>query len=207
MDKLLRLDLQHFAEEGEGGAGNQKTDPADNLEGQQQEPQQQDSQQQEDKLLPQSDVNNLIAKETKKTQEKLLKQLGIEDFKSAKEGLEKFREWQESQKTEAQKQSERLQEYETQSQKLANENESLKAQNAAILAGVQKDAIEDVVTLAKPLVSDEVDMNVAIGKVLEKYPHFKGEAEETSKPVYTTGPNQKQRPTEMDQWIQAFKQQ
>ena len=63
----------------------------------------------EEKLFRQEDVNNIVAREAKKAQEKLLKQLGIDDFDSAKEGLEKFREWQESQKTEAEKQAEQLQ--------------------------------------------------------------------------------------------------
>ena len=46
----------------------------------------------------QKDVNNLVAKETKKAVEKLLKELGVEDVKSAKEGLSKFKEIQEAQK-------------------------------------------------------------------------------------------------------------
>ncbi|MGM0816040.1 MAG: hypothetical protein ACQEUO_10980 [Bacillota bacterium] len=208
-DKLLRLDLQHFAEEGEGGAGDgNNADPAANPEGQQpsgQEPQ--NPSQEGEKTFTQEDVSSIASKEAKKAQEKLLKQLGVSDFKSAKEGLQKLQEIEDSKKTEAEKMADSLKDYETKYETVSNENESLKAQIAAMGAGVQADAVQDVVTLAKPLVSDEVDMNAAIEKVLEKYPHFKGEAAEPSKPVYTTGPNQKQRPTEMDQWIQAFKQQ
>src|SRR5690625_6266165 len=57
----------------------------------------------EDNTFSQEDVNNIVAREAKKAQEKLLKQLGIEDFDNAKEGFQKFQEWQESQKTEAEK--------------------------------------------------------------------------------------------------------
>ncbi|NUJ19290.1 hypothetical protein FKN04_22415 [Bacillus glycinifermentans] len=206
MDKFLRLNLQHFAEEGEGAGAGNNADPAANPEGQQ--PSGQDPQnpsQEGGKTFTQEDVKRIAAKEKKQGLEKFLKELGFEDFDNAKDGVKKFREWQESQKTEAQKQAERLQEYETKYETVSNENESLKAQIAAMGAGVQADAVQDVVTLAKPLVSDEVDMNAAIEKVLEKYPHFKGEAAEPPKPVYTTGNHQKQRPTEMDQWIQAFK--
>src|SRR5690606_25432631 len=60
----------------------------------------------------QEDINNIVARKVKKAQEKMLKQLGIEDFQSAKEGLQKFREWQDAQKTEAEKQAERLKELE-----------------------------------------------------------------------------------------------
>lgn len=199
MDKFLRLDLQHFAEEGEGGAGaTNNADPAANPEGQQQGGQDpQNPSQEGEKTFTQEDVSSIAAKEAKKAQEKLLKQLGVSDFKSAKEGLQKLQEIEDSKKTEAQKQAERLQEYETQSQKLASENESLKAQMAAITAGVQADAVQDVVTLAKPLVSDEVDMNAAIEKVLEKYPHFKGGAsEEDDTAFYTVGDHKKQTKTD-----------
>lgn len=199
MDKFLRLDLQHFAEEGEGGAGaTNNADPAANPEGQQQGGQDpQNPSQEGEKLFTQEDVKRIASKEKKQGLENFLKELGFEDFENAKDGVQKYREWQESQKTEAQKQAERLQEYETQSQKLASENESLKAQMAAITAGVQSDAVQDVVTLAKPLVSDEVDMNAAIAKVLEKYPHFKGEAgEEDDTAFYTVGDHKKQTKTD-----------
>ncbi|MEC2212641.1 hypothetical protein P9G44_18345 [Bacillus paralicheniformis] len=208
MDKFLRLNLQHFAEEGEGSGAGNNADPAANPEGQQQSGQDpQNPSQEGEKTFTQEDVSSIAAKEAKKAQEKLLKQLGVSDFKSAKEGLQKLQEIEDSKKTEAEKMAESLKDYETKYETVSSENESLKAQIAAMGAGVQADAVQDVVTLAKPLVSDEVDMNAAIEKVLEKYPHFKGEAAEPEKPVYTAGPNQKQRPTEMDQWIQAFKQQ
>src|SRR5690606_24702469 len=136
---------------------------------------QQTAQEAEVKTFTQEDVNNIVAREVKKTQEKLLKQLGIEDFNSAKEGLQKFREWQEAQKTEAEKQAERLQKLETDYQSVASENEMLKAQLSALKAGVNPDSVQDVVILAKAMVNDELDMDQAIQKVLEKYPHFKAQ--------------------------------
>lgn len=53
----------------------------------------------EEKLIPQSQVNGLIAKESKIAVEKLLKDLGVTDFESAKDGLSKFKEMQDAQKT------------------------------------------------------------------------------------------------------------
>jgi hypothetical protein len=149
--------------------------------------------QQQEKMLSQSDVSNLVAKETKKAQEKLLKQLGIEDFNSAKDGLSKFREWQESQKTEAQKQAEQLQQTESNFKAVSEENTSLKAQLSALKVGVNADSVEDVVTLAKTMVTDELTIDDAIAKVVEKYPHFKGEVEQQQQPniKFTTGQHQK----------------
>ncbi len=167
---------------------------------------QQTAEQAEGKTFTQEDVNNIVAREVKKTQEKLLKQLGIEDFSSAKEGLEKFREWQESQKTETEKQAERLQKLETDYQSVASENEALKTQLSAIKAGVNPDSVQDVVVLAKAMVNDEVDMDQAIQKVLEKYPHFKAQQEpQDQKPTFTTGQHSKQPQSELDKWLNAFK--
>src|SRR5690554_3519557 len=162
-----------------------------NKAGEQHNQQGTDSQKSEEQLFRQEDVNNIVAKEAKKAQEKLLKQLGIDDFKSAKEGMEKFREWQESQKTEAEKQAEQLQKLQTDYNSVSEENASLKAQIAAMKAGVKADSVEDVVVLAKTLVDDETDMDSAIKKVIEKYPHFAEEKQE-QKPSFTTGQHTKE---------------
>lgn len=145
----------------------------------------------EEKVFKQEDVNNIVAKEAKKAQEKLLKQLGIEDFDSAKDGLAKFREWQESQKTEQEKQAEKLQVLEGEKTTLSEENASLKAQISAMKAGVKPDSVEDVVVLAKNLVNDDVDMDAAIKLVVEKYPQFSHQEQENEpKPQFTTGQHQ-----------------
>jgi hypothetical protein len=185
--------LQHFAEGGEGGnggdggqAGAGEGAASQGGEGQQG--------QGEVKTFTQDDVNNIVAKEAKKAQEKLLKQLGIEDFNSAKEGLQKFKEWQESQKTEAQKQAERLQELENNFNTVNEENASLKAQIAAMKAGVHADYVEDVVILAQRLVNDDTTIDDAIAKVVEKYPHFKEaqQQHQDPKPQFSAGTHQKQ---------------
>ena len=45
----------------------------------------------------QEQVNGIASKEAKKAQEKLLRDLGVEDFESAKDGLAKFKEYQDAQ--------------------------------------------------------------------------------------------------------------
>src|SRR5690554_1036336 len=155
--------------------------------------QQQQAEEAGGKTFTQEDVNNIVAREVKKAQEKFLRQLGVEDFNSAKEGMQRFREWQESQKTEAEKQAEQLQKLQEQSQTLATENEQLKAKLAAVQAGVDPNSIDDVVVLAKNYLSDDVDLNTAIGKVLEKYPHFAAQQQqpEEKKPKFTVGDHKK----------------
>lgn len=164
------------------------------------------------KTFSQEDVNGLVAKEAKKAQEKLFKQLGIDDFKNAKEGLQKFKEWQDSQKTEAEKQAERLKELEQKFNSTSEENAVLRAQISAMKAGVKAESVEDVVVLARTLVNDEVDLDSAISKVLEKYPHFaqvvqkeQDNQDQQQKPTFSTGTHQKQEHSELDKWMAAFK--
>jgi hypothetical protein len=182
----------------------QQTDQAVNLGGQDNPQQDQQQQQQEIKTFTQEDVNNIVAREVKKTQEKLLKQLGIDDFNSAKEGLQKFREWQESQKTEAQKQAERLQQLEQQFNAVQQEKENLMAQLAAVKAGVHADYVEDVIVLAQRLVNEDTTIDEAIQKVIEKYPHFKEapqQQDEQPKPQFSAGQHQK---SSADDFIKAL---
>ncbi|MGI8349618.1 hypothetical protein NiCM35_07545 [Niallia circulans] len=200
--KLLRLNLQTFADPeptppGEPIPPAEPTPPTEPKTADPEPP---------SKTFTQEDVNNLVAKEAKKAQEKLLKQLGVEDFNNAKEGLTKFKEWQESQKTEAEKQAERLKELEANYSNTSNENAILKAQISAMKAGVLAESVEDVVTLAKTMVSDDLDMDAAIAKVVEKYPHFaqKQEKVDEPKPSFSLGKHEKQPSSEMDAWLEAF---
>ncbi|WDF02949.1 hypothetical protein [Shouchella hunanensis] len=206
MKKINKLpfDLQYFAEN-PPPSGDQQTDQTDQSGGQQQEP----SGQQEEppKSFTQDDVNNISAKEAKKAQEKLLKQLGIDNFDTAKDGMAKFKEWQESQKTEQEKQTERLQELEKGNTSLTDENATLKAQMSAMKAGVKADSVEDVVVLAQRLVNDDTDMDAAIKQVIERYPHFGADEQKEEgppKPSFSNGQHQKQEQTEAEKWASAF---
>lgn len=157
------------------------------------------------KTFTQDEVNSIASKEAKKAQEKFLKQLGFDDFKNAKDGFSKYKEWMDSQKSEAEKQSEQLQLLQSDLENTSNENATLKAQITAMQIGVHADYVSDVVTLAKTLVNDELDMNQAIEKVVEKYPHFKHqqEATEEKKPTFTTGQHSKSA-SEGDSFVSAL---
>lgn len=177
---------QTFADEGEGEGNNKETNTGNEDQGNEKD----------DKTFTQEDVNNIVAKESRKAQEKLFKDLGIEDFEGAKEGMKKFHEWQESQKTEAEKKDEKLTNLEKEHLSIKSENELLKAQISASKQGVAPESIEDVVVLAKSLVSEDLDMDGAIKAVVEKYPHFAvaQEVEEDDKiPRFSTGEHTKKR--------------
>ena len=91
----------------------------------------------------------------------------------SKEELEAFKQWQESQKT-----NEALTNAET--ARVAAEERALLAETkvTCLSKGVVATSIDDVVILAKAMVNDDLTMEQAIDKVLEKYPSFKGEKEQ-----------------------------
>lgn len=175
------LNLQLFADDGEGdqteppeGGGTEPIDSAEPTE--------------PTKTFTQEDVNNIATREARKAQEKLFKELGIEDFEDAKEGMTKFKEWQDAQKTDAEKKDEKLTNLEKEHSSTKAENEFLKAQISASKQGVRADSVEDVVVLAQNLVSEEFTMEEAIKSVVEKYPHFaEKQEEEKTKPRFSSG--------------------
>lgn len=225
----LKLDLQFFAEPG-GGMESNPGDQGGTNPGQQQQdpgtdtppptppadntpPANQDRP--KENIFTQEDVNNIVARETKKVQEKILKQLGVEDFNTAKEGIEKFREWQESQKTEQERQQEQLNKLKQDYESVVAEKEKLVAQVSAMKAGVRADSVEDVVVLANALVNDEVTIDEAIKQVVTKYPHFLAQQQQQQeeeqqqsgreKPKFSSGQHQKVPESEIDKWLEAFK--
>ena len=145
----------------------------------------------EQKMLAQDDVNGLIAKETKKAQEKMLKQLGITDFSTAKEGMQKYNEWLESQKTDQQRKEEELTTYQTQAQQAEEKASLLESKLAAYELNVNADHLDDVLVLAKAKGKD--DIKEAIAEVIERYPHFTSQpAQEEPTPRFTTAQHKKE---------------
>lgn len=170
------------------------------------------TQEQAAKTYTQEDVNGLVAKEAKKAQEKIFKSLGFEDIKSAKEGLDRLKEWQDSQKSETQKQAEALTSAQAELDKALADNKALTAKLAALSQGVVAESVDDVIALADRLVTDEVSIEDAIGQVLGKYPQFGQSApvEKEKAPTFTVGgnPSATNQPTETDPFaavLRAYK--
>lgn len=144
----------------------------------------------------QEQVNGIASKEAKHAQEKLLRDLGVEDFDSAKDGLVKYREYLDAQKSEAEKQAEEVEKanktISEREQTIAEKDAEINTLNAKITAlgkGVQSDSIEDVIALAERNVTEDVTMEQAIDGVLEKYPHFQGGAQPSSQATKPGNPS------------------
>lgn len=94
-----------------------------------------------------------------------------------KEELKAFKEWQDSKKTNEEKNLEKITAAE-QKVKEAEARANLAETKVSCLSkGVKLESIEDVVTLANAMVDDDTSIEKAIEKVLKKYPTFKGEQE------------------------------
>ncbi|WP_180273249.1 hypothetical protein [Streptococcus suis] len=143
-----------------------------------------------EKTFSQEDVTRISTKEHKSGYSKAIKDLGFSDVESAKNALAEYAKWQESQKSEADKQAEALT---AKDKELANaqaENKILASKLAALSKGVNADAVDDVNALAERLVADDVSIDDAIGQVLAKYPQFgKQEPVEEKKPTITVPGN------------------
>lgn len=93
----------------------------------------------------------------------------------SKEELEAFNAWKESQKTEKEKADEALTNAEKARLAAEERANGLEAKVACLSKGVVATSVDDVVILAKAMVTEEMTIEQAIDKVLEKYPNFKKE--------------------------------
>lgn len=130
---------------------------------------------QEEKTFTQADVDRLIQERVAREKKNQL----------SKDELKAYNEWKESQKTEEEKKNEALTNAENARIAAEEKANNLEAKVTCLSKGVIATSVDDVVILAKAMVTDEITVEQAIEKVLEKYPSFKGEAklqeEETQK--------------------------
>lgn len=130
---------------------------------------------QEEKTFTQADVDRLIQERVAREKKNQL----------SKDELKAYNEWKESQKTEEEKKNEALTNAENARIAAEEKANNLEAKVTCLSKGVIATSVDDVVILAKAMVTDEITVEQAIDKVLEKYPSFKGEAklqeEETQK--------------------------
>ncbi|MDP4144496.1 MAG: hypothetical protein Q8936_08450 [Bacillota bacterium] len=121
----------------------------------------------EEKTFTQADVDKLIKDRIAREKKGL----------PSKEELKAYSDWKESQKTEEEKKNEALTAAEKAKMAAEEKASALEAKVTCLSKGVNATSVDDVVILAKALVTDEVTIEQAIDKVIEKYPSFKGEVQ------------------------------
>lgn len=150
---------------------------------------------QEEKTFTQADVDKLIQERVARERKNQL----------SKEELKAYNEWKESQKTEEEKKNEALTNAEKARLVAEEKATALEAKVTCLSKGVIATSVDDVVILAKAMVTDEVTIEQAIDKVLEKYPSFKGEQQQQEPQGFKIGANsQKQKENPNDALARAF---
>ena len=163
------------------GKENTNTNP-ENLEDHNNPGNQEGTGNQSGKTFTQEDVNRLLKNEKESAKKALLKELGVEDAKSAKEGLAKYREILDKDKTAAEKAGEDLA-AETKAKQEAEKRALLAEAKVEVLsAGCKPEYLEDVITLAMTTVSDAKDLAAVVKEMKEepKYSAFFGESDSGS---------------------------
>lgn len=178
------------------GAGNGGTCSETNPTGSDGEGEGTEGNPQDEKTFTQADVDRLI-------KERLARE---KKGQPSKEDLEAFNNWKESQKTEEEKKNEALTNAEKAKQAAEERANTLEAKVTCLSKGVLADSVDDVVILAKAMVSEEVTMDQAVDKVLEKYPSFKGvQQQEKNKGFIKIGAgSEKQKENVNDALSRAF---
>lgn len=127
-----------------------------------------------DKTFSQADVTAIAAKESKNAKEKILKELGITDFSNAKDGMAKFKEWQDSQKTDLEKMTGEVNGYKTTISEKDAIIKSFQDKEIVTNLGVKPENAAKVLKLAE--LEDGDDLKANVEKVLKDFPMFKGSA-------------------------------
>ena len=189
MKKYQSIELQLFADEG-GEAGDNGDDSG---EGDDQDDDESDEDGDEEKKFSQRDVDEAVKK------------------RLAREKRKWQREQQKSStgKKEDQDKNGEKKEEDPEKQEAIDKAMNLEVKVACYEAGVVKDAVDDVVALARSYMAadEDLDLEDAIEKVVKKYPQFKSAQdpyEEDEEPKKSWGERQKGKPKKTSGVEEAF---
>lgn len=175
---LKYIGLQFFAEDGEDNPGENSEDKGNSKGGSNDG----GTGTKSGKTFTQEDVNALLKKEKESAKKALLKELGVEDAKSAKDGLTKYKEILDKDKTDAQKAQETA-DAETKARQEAEKRALLAEAKVEVLsAGCKPEYLNDVITLAMTKVTDDKDLATVVKEMKEdtKYSTFFGDSDSGS---------------------------
>lgn len=120
----------------------------------------------------QADLNRVGAQEKAAGKKSILKELGFDDEKSAKDAITKYKEWVASQQTEAEKQQEKLNAA-TNAQSAAEARATLAENKLEIMkAGGVATSVDDIMAMISVRINDKADFKAALEDVKKAYPNF-----------------------------------
>ena len=127
------------------------------------------------KTFTQEEVNRMLANEKRQGRNSVLKDLGIDP--EDKDGVKNAKGILDSQKTQAQRDSEALSAEKTARAEAEAKATAAERKMAVMLSGCKKEFIDEVTALAAVKVNDSTDFEAALKAVKEKCPAFFGEDE------------------------------
>lgn len=132
-----------------------------------------------EKIYTQEELNKEIKAQKKTITENLLKELGVKDFDSAKNGIKQYLESVEKNKSDLEKATETINTNAAEIANLKSENNNLMLTNKALIAGVKSDTIADFVAIVNSRISDDKNADEIIKELKENsaYNGFFGTAE------------------------------
>lgn len=136
------------------------------------------------KTFTQEEVNRMMAKEKREGKLSVLKELGVEDVKNAKDGLKRYQDYLDSQKTEAEKAQAEVQRLAQEKAELEEKARMADIQVAALKNGIKADFLEDAIILAQNKKTDDMTYDDIFNELKQSYPSFAGTVQ-TSAPKGT----------------------
>jgi hypothetical protein len=124
----------------------------------------------DEKKYTQKELNDLITKESRKSTEKLLKEMGFTDFTNAKDGMTKFKEWSDSQKSELDKLKDMVKDYEGKITTYELKIKESEYRDEILKIGVEPTKIGKVLKLVK--LSDKEEFKDALEEVKSEFPEL-----------------------------------
>lgn len=153
-NSIKTIGFQFFAEGSEPGKGSENTPESP--------PSGNPDQGKDGKTFTQEEVNRLLKSERGSAKKSLLRELGVDDAKTAKEGLEKYREILDKDKSEADKARDGLS-AESKARAEAEKRALMaEAKVEALSAGCSPEYLDDLITLALGRVTDDKDLSTVI---------------------------------------------
>lgn len=171
---LMPYNLQFFAEGADSGEGNPDDEGAGEGTDNQgaagdQNQGGQDNGSKSGETFTQEQMNAIAAREKSQGKNSILKMFGVKDEKTAKAQAEEFKKWQEAQKDTEQK----LKDSEATAKDAESRATAAERKLSCVMAGVQKESIDDVLAIASAKVTDDKDLD-AVLEEMKKEPKYKG---------------------------------
>ena len=174
-NRTMLMNLQHFAEpsdhdkdDGQDGNEDDDSDGDDHDDDSDDE-----GSKDNEKKFTQADMTATAAKEKKQGRAAAFREMGFKSEKEAKEQLEAFRKYQESQLTPEQKTAAQIKQANDDKSDAEKRAEAAENKLAAIQAGVKKDAVDDAVAIAMMKVEDGKSLEDVLGE-MKTQPRYKG---------------------------------